>query len=97
MIRWTTPTLTCSMPDGITCDYVILTIRQGDLLIEKTIQSSEITEDVFSVTLTQSETGSLIAHLPCEAQLNIVKDDVRLATNVVELEIDINLHNEAIV
>lgn len=99
MIKWTTPTLTCSIPEGVDCDYVILTIRQGSVAIEKTVMAADITNGQFSVTFTQSETGQLDAGSigSCvEAQLNIIKDDTRAATNIVQMEICKNLHDQSI-
>lgn len=99
MIKWTTPTLTCILPDDVDYDYVILTLKQGSVVVEKTIQASEIQDGQFTATFAQSETGQFDAsnmYEYVEAQLNIVKGDTRLATNIVKLEIDKNLHNEAI-
>lgn len=99
MIKWTTPTLTCTIPEGLDYDYVLLTLAQGNVIIEKRIEASEITNNQFSVTFTQTETGqfkSTSVYSFIEAQLNIVKDDTRLATNIVQLSMDKNLHNEVI-
>lgn len=99
MIKWTTPTMECSIPSDIVCDYVILSLRQGDVLIEKTVQSSDIVDGAFSVTLTQSETGQLVPsnlYTQVEAQLNIIKDSTRIATNIVILEVSDNLHDQSI-
>lgn len=100
MIQWTTPTLQCSIPSDITCDYVIITFRQGNTKIEKTILASDITDGNFSVTLSQSETGQLVPsnlYTQVEVQLNIIKDSTRLATDKVILEVGENLHDQAIV
>lgn len=99
MIKWTTPTMECSIPSDIECDYVILSLKQGDVLIEKTVQSSDIVEGAFSVTLTQSETGQLVPsnlYTQVEAQLNIIKGTTRIATNIVILEVSDNLHDQSI-
>lgn len=96
MIRWTTPTLQCTIPKEIDCEYIILTLKQNKVLIEKTIQSSEIVDGVFSVTYTQDETSRFQKDIAVEAQLNIINGASRLATNIIPLHVDRNLHNEEI-
>lgn len=99
MIKWTTPTLTCKLPDDVDYDYVILTLKQGNVVIEKTIQAENIQNRQFSVLFTQAETGQLVADnmfIFAEVQLNIIKGTTRVATNIIELQIDKNLHDEAI-
>lgn len=99
MIKWTTPTLRCTIPEGLEYDYVILTLSQGSTTIEKRIEAADITDNEFSVTFTQTETGQFSRsnmYSKVEAQLNIINGDSRLATNIVELSIERNLHDEAI-
>lgn len=99
MIQWTTPTLTCTIPEGLECDYVILTLMQGSTKVEKQIAAADISDNQFEVTLTQAETGQFEKtnlYSVIEAQLNIVKGTTRLATNIVQLSLTKNLHDEAI-
>lgn len=96
MIKWTTPTLKCSIPEGIELDYILLTLSQGNITIEKTISSESIVDNAFSVFFTQEETGQFNKNLGIEAQLNIINGGTRLATNIVQLKISKNLHNEEI-
>lgn len=98
MIEWTTPTITCTIPE-VECDYILFTLKQGNTLIEKRIEAADITDNQFSVTFTQSETGQFEKtnlYSMIEAQLNIIKGTNRLATNIVQLSLTKNLHNEAI-
>ncbi len=97
MIKWTTPTLCCSIPNDITFDYLLLTLKQGSILIEKTIDKGQVDEDGnFSVVLTQEETGSFDRFNKIEAQLNIIFEDTRMATNIVDIQFTQNLHDEVI-
>lgn len=57
MIQWTTQSLKCTIPETVNVDYLILSLKQGDILLEKTINASEIEEGVFDVSFTQEETG----------------------------------------
>lgn len=95
MIKWTTPTLKCTIPSELIFDYILLTIKQGNTKIEKTIQSSEVSEGEFNVTFTQEETGQL-SKGKVEVQLNLMNGITRLATSIVELELTKNLHDEVI-
>lgn len=98
MIEWTTPTITCTIPE-VECDYILLTLKQGSTIIEKRIEASEISNNQFSATFTQAETGQFEKtnlYSTIEAQLNIIKGSTRMATNIVQLSLTKNLHNEAI-
>ena len=102
MIKWTTPTMTCKLPEGTECDYIILTLKQGNVAVEKTVQSQDIVDGEFAVTFTQTEMGqftpSQYSSFPvyAEVQLNIINGNKRLATNVIKVQIVKNLHDEAI-
>lgn len=95
MIKWTTPSLKCKIP-SIDCDYIILTLKQGGIILEKQIQSEDITDSEFTVFFTQEETGSFNKDITIEAQLNIIYGNTRLATNIAQLKITKNLHDEVI-
>lgn len=96
MIKWTTPTIMCHIPSDLIFDYAILTLKQNTYVIEKTVQFEEVQEGCFPVYFTQEETGGFQRNVKVEAQLNLMKDDVRLATRVVDLMISKNLHDEVI-
>lgn len=96
MIKWTTPSLTCTVPDGIEYEYIVFTLSQNDIKVEKTIQAEDVVDNKFTVTLTQTETSQFNIAYKVEAQLNIMHGNTRLATNIVELQMSKNLHNEEI-
>ena len=96
MIKWTTPTLKCTIPKEIVCDYILLTISQGSAFVEKEIPGANIEEGVFYVVLNQEETSKFKTNQYAYAQLNIMKGNKRLGTNKVQLMVDSNLHNEVI-
>lgn len=91
MIKWTTPSLKCTIPKEVVFDYIILTLVQGDITLEKKIQSSDVTDGEFIVTFTQEETGQLNFKLEVNAQLNIINGEQRLATNIVQMGVTRNL------
>ena len=96
MIKWTTPSLKCTIPKEVVFDYILLTLIQGNITLEKTIQSGDVTDGEFIVTFTQEETGQLNFNLAVNAQLNIINGEQRLATNIVQMQVSKNLHNEVI-
>lgn len=96
MIKWTTPTLKCNIPEGIEFDYIILTLKQYGTLLEKTIQYSEVVDNSFSVTFTQEETTMFQLNQGIDCQLNIIEGNIRKATNITTLRITRNLHDEVI-
>lgn len=94
MIKWTTPTITCTIPSNLEFEYIILTLKQNDIVINKTIQSEEVQYGKFDVTFTQEETGQFSTLFGIEAQLNIVNGEQRLATQIEILSMSKNLLNE---
>ena len=96
MIKWTTPTLECTIPEGLEYDYVLLTLQQGDIKIEKRVGATEIVDNKFSVFLSQEETSQFQLYVPVEAQINVMHGAIRIATNIIRLSIDRNLHEEYI-
>lgn len=95
MIKYTTPTLKCTIPD-IDFDDILLTLSQGNTILEKIIEKESVVDNQFDVYLTQEETGMFRVNQDIEAQLNIFKDEDRLATNIVKIKITKNLHDEVI-
>lgn len=96
MIKWTTPILRCSIPTELVFEYILLTLKQGNTSIEKTILSDEVVDGKFDVVFSQEETGQFQLYKEIEAQLNIMNGDVRVATNIVKMKIERNLHDEII-
>lgn len=96
MIKWTTPTLKCNIPDGLEFDYILLTLKQFDNVLEKTIQSNEVIDNSFSITFTQEETAMFVLKKEIDCQLNIIDGNSRKATNITTLMITRNLHDEVI-
>lgn len=96
MIKWTTPTLTCNIPEGIEYEYILLTLMQGSTVIEKQIDKNQIVSNQFSVFFTQDDTSKLQPARIVEAQLNIINGGTRLATNIIQLQATKNLHDSYI-
>lgn len=96
MIRWTTPSLKCSIPQGVDFNYILLTLIQGNTIIEKRIESNEVVDNSFTVFFNQEETGQLMVGMKVKVQLNLMYGNTRIATNIVELQATENLHNEII-
>lgn len=96
MIKWTTPTLKCNIPEGLEFDYILLTLKQGKIVIEKTIEKESVIDNAFSVFFSQDETSLFAESIIINAQLNIMYGNTRQATNIVDLKITRNLHDEYI-
>lgn len=96
MIKWTTPTLVCGIPSGIEFEYILLTLVQGETVLEKRIEADQVTDNEFSVFFTQEETSMFNLLNNIETQLNIINHGTRLATNIINLKITKNLHDEII-
>lgn len=95
MIRWTTPTLDVKIPD-VAFDYLILTLKSGSGEINKEIQSSDVADGKFSVTLSQKESSMFAAGTYVDAQINFIDGENRLATNRQSLYVAENLLNKEI-
>lgn len=96
MIRWTTPTIKCKVPEELVFDFILMTVKQGEYVIERMIAPEEIIDSYFSVFFTQEETSEFELFEPIEVQLNAMRGGVRIATNINELCIERNLHDEYI-
>lgn len=96
MIKWTTPTLKCNIPEGIEFDYIILTLKQLDFVLEKRIEKADVVNGSFNITFLQEETSMFQLNQGIECQLNILYGNSRLATNITVLKITNNLHDEVI-
>lgn len=64
MYQFTTPTITITFPDEVDVANIttmVISIKMGNTIIEKELADCTIdsTENTASITLTQSETGSL--------------------------------------
>lgn len=96
MIKWTTPTLEMTIPDGIEFDWLLLTFKQLNYVVEKIIDSSSITDNKFYVTFTQEETGQFATGTKVEVQINMMNGTERIATLIDELVVTKNLHDSYI-
>lgn len=97
MIKWTTPTLTCTIPPNIDFEYIILTLKQNEIVLNKRIEKEQVNLGRFDVSFTQEETGQFDKLFNIEAQLNIINGDVRLGTNIETIMITKNLYDEVII
>lgn len=96
MIKWTTPTIKCTIPEGLEFDFILMTVKQYEYVIEKMVAPEQVVDNTFSVFFTQEETSGFEMYAPIEVQLNAMKGGVRIATNITQLTIEKNLHDEFI-
>ena len=102
MYQYTTPTLKVTLRDRATkevltdldFDYLLLTIKGGDSVIERRVTKEEYTEGTFTVELTQEETATLGNVITMQA--NIIKNNSRFATTKASKNLECNLKNEVI-
>lgn len=90
MRRFETPTIILSYPDDIRSYRLIATIKQGDIEIEKEIDPNDTSlqngKTVFTLSLTQEETGRFTANKTVSVMVNVVTPDgKRFATNPKDL------------
>ena len=98
MYRGTTPTLIFTFPndfDVTQASVVLVTISdRGTPLFEKTGEDIEVDEHTVSVFLSQEETLRMpIGEVSCQINL-LYADNTRVATNIVRVDWQKNLHNE---
>lgn len=94
MIRWTTPTLEMTIPDGLDFDWLLLTFKQQNSpVVEKIVDGSAIVDNKFYVTFTQEETSEFKTSGKVEVQINMMNGTERIATLVDELIVTKNLHD----
>lgn len=74
-------------------DHVIVSIRQTNIRIDKTIQATEIDNNVISVAFTQEETGGFVIG-NAELQVNAFYTNERHASNIVKINVSKNLLDE---
>lgn len=96
MIKWTTPTIKCTIPNEMPLDYVLLTMKQESVIIEKKIMAADVEDGVFYVTFNQEETSLFDFGKKIKVQVNIMSGSTRLASRILEIVATCNLHNEAI-
>ena len=103
MRKYTTPTLNMTLlnKDGtpyvdFEFDYLIVTMKNNDYVINRTIQFADIEEANFDVSLTQEETSKLKTDSMMEIELNIFVDDKRIATDIKNVKIQKNLLDEIV-
>lgn len=96
MVKWTTPTVKCTIPDELPLDYLILTLKQDAVLLEKKVMAEEIEEGVFYVTFSQEETSLFDFGKKIKVQVNIMSGSTRLASRILEIMATCNLHEGVI-
>lgn len=88
MFRGTTPTFTFSLP--IDTDQIAeawITIKQANILINKTLADCEVAETSLSVTLSQEETLSLSSGFQTCIQLRVLlNSSTALATPIYTVD-----------
>lgn len=93
MIRWTTPTLSFTLPEGLECDWLMVTFKQLDLKIDKIVDGSAITERKFYVTFAQEETAQFEVNSKVAVQINLMEGTERIATYKDDLVVTENLYD----
>lgn len=99
MIRWTTPTLTIGIPEGLVFDYLLFTLTgtESNKQINKRVEFAGVVDNVFTVTYTQEETGSFEEKEIIKAQINFMQGEaLRYASNKQYLVAEQNLIDEVI-
>ena len=92
MIKWTTPTVKCMIPPDLPLDYVLLTLKQCAVVIEKRINQDQIKDGIFYVNFTQEETSLFDFGKKIQVQVNIMSGATRLASRILEITATNNLH-----
>lgn len=96
MIKWTTPRVKCSIPPDLPLDYVLVTFKQGAIVVEKTVVAEQIEDGVFYIDFTQEETSQFNVGLGVDVQINIMSGSTRLASRILKVTATKNLHDEFI-
>ena len=96
MIKWTTPRVKCTIPADLPLDYVLLTMKQDSIKLEKKIMADQIEDGVFYVTFTQEETSMFDLWKEIQVQVNIMSGSTRMASRILIVTATHNLHNEVI-
>lgn len=98
MIRYTTPTLTFNLPFEVSyLSDAYVTIVQSNKIIEKSYSDCTVQDKTLSVTLTQEETGSLVAERDAKVQLRCKGTDGKAyASQEFQIKIDDVLKSGAI-
>lgn len=101
MRTYTTPTLRITLKKrsgevatDLVFTHLVFTIKANKQRIDKRVEAGEVQEGVFTVRLTQEETGGLSSYGPARAEINIWNGATRLATLIKSLNIDGNLIEE---
>lgn len=100
IIRGTTPMLTFRVPSYVSLENIsklYITLKQGLLSIEKTIDQIRIRDNMISCKLTQSETLSLSNDVSAKLQVRILyATGNAIASNVVLSPVNEILKDEVI-
>ena len=104
MIRYTTPSLSINLIDNkgnllndFVFDYLVVTIKSKDgIEINKKVPFADVTEANFTIEFTQDETGQLMENNPIDIQINIWKQNDRIASHIKHLPSSRNLLDRVI-
>lgn len=96
MIKWTTPTLEMTIPEGLDFDWLLLTFEQPNYTVEKIVDGSAVVDNKFYVTFTQEETSKFKVNSKVEVQINMMNGTERIATFIDEMKVLKNLHDSYI-
>lgn len=91
MRRGTTPTLQITVTGltDIEIQNLYLTLRQGQITIEKTEADVSIDGEAITATLTQEETLSLVAKVDVALQLRVLStNNTAYASNIVTVPVE---------
>ena len=105
MRTYTTPTINITLrkKDGtllndFAFDYIIATMKNKNVIINRRIEKEDVIESQFDIDLTQEETSQLTVDSFLEIELNIFfEGDKRIATDIKTLKIQRNLLNKIII
>lgn len=87
MIRGTTPLVTLKLPMKIDFDTLYITFKQGDTVLEKTLDDVEIDGLDIVVPLTQTETLAFDSDSPVRVQLRGKVGSIAYASKIMLLAV----------
>lgn len=100
MIQGTTPTYICTLPNTVdltAADHVMFTISQGSVVIDKSDADLTITAHTVAAYLSQVDSLRFQQYSKAKVQVNwTYSDGSRACSEVVEVEVGENLHQEVI-
>lgn len=85
-----------SVATDLEFEYLIFTLRGCNTRLDKRVDASEVEEGVFSLTLTQEETGAFPEGATVRAEINFFNGNKRLGTLIKALSLEENLIDEVV-